>query len=360
MTTWPNLNGATATRAQFATILAKILGEAADVGTGHTFEDIESDTWYSAYTTIALGLPEIPARRPGVFEPAGGAPEDLMAMVRKVSYQFMSAPGVSMPGDFQLQFEQAACAKLGARGGARQAQRPVECATRGMSPTAGGYRGGTAPAGGARRAHLAESVRSAKSTTSIQWAENQLAQGSGLGSDLTQLGGDTIDPSALLDPGVDFDPTSNSISASATLPPEVTLLFSGLLNSSFPVFRERSRTNRARRCCSSRARHHLGSPSSSSSLGAPGRSGELDICVRYNDQSGDFDTGSASDPNGALLVNGHWSLIDGQYAHARHRYRWRRAAARAQGGWRGRAWPRRAPTGPRPRAVISTCWQFLR
>jgi hypothetical protein len=34
------------------------------------------------------------------------------------------------------------------------------------------------------------------------------------------------------------------------------------------------------------------------------------VCVRYRDASGDFDTGSASDLNGAMLVNGSWGLLD--------------------------------------------------
>ncbi len=32
--------------------------------------------------------------------------------------------------------------------------------------------------------------------------------------------------------------------------------------------------------------------------------------MRYRGDDGDFDTTSSTDPNGALLVGGHWSLLD--------------------------------------------------
>jgi hypothetical protein len=292
-----DLDGPMATRAQFATIVAKIMGEAADAGTGQTFEDIEGDAWYGAYTMIAQRVADMPGPSgSGIFETAFKDTGAMMDMVRKLSYKAMSSPDLGMPDDFKLQFEDAAVAILVPM--AEFAKLSDE-----LSQRLGGMAQNREALAAALRLQAIMAERFSQNPADpelgdlISWGENQLAQGSGLGSDLTQLGGDNIDPSALVDPSFDFDPTSNSISASATLPPEVTLLFSALLNSSFQFSLNDSDKQGA-------ALVFLKGQSGATS-------GELDICVRYNDTKGDFDTGSASDPNGALLVNGNWSLIDG-------------------------------------------------
>lgn len=128
------------------------------------------------------------------------------------------------------------------------------------------------------------------------WASNQLAQGNGLGSDLARLGDADVDPSVLIARDFDFDPTSNSISASAKIPAEAAFAFAALANTSFGV------------SVSEGDRQGAALVYISGDNGV--RTGDLDVCVRYRDNSGDFDTGTVSDPNGAMLVSGHWNLLD--------------------------------------------------
>ncbi len=112
----------------------------------------------------------------------------------------------------------------------------------------------------------------------------------------TNLGGDHIDLSALIDPAFDFDPASNSVSASATIPAEAANAFAALVNTAFGVSVDKA--------------HEQGAALLFISGSAGARSGDLDICVRYRDRDGDFDTGSTTDPNGAMLIGGRWSLLN--------------------------------------------------
>ncbi len=67
------------------------------------------------------------------------------------------------------------------------------------------------------------------------WVRNQLAQGNGLGTDFTALGEDDIDLSTLIAPSFNFDPNSNSISASAKIPAGAATAFASLVNTAFSV-----------------------------------------------------------------------------------------------------------------------------
>ncbi len=130
----------------------------------------------------------------------------------------------------------------------------------------------------------------------LGWIENQTAQPGGIGADLAGLGGDDIDISTLIDPSFNFDPLSNSISASAKIPPEAAQVFALLVNTMFRI------------SVNDGDRQGAALVFISGTNGAS--SGNLDVCVRYKDSRGDFNTGSSSNPNGALLVNGSWSLIN--------------------------------------------------
>jgi hypothetical protein len=127
------------------------------------------------------------------------------------------------------------------------------------------------------------------------WVDNQLSQPGG-GEDLARLGGEDIDISALIDPSFNFDPASNTISASAVIPSEAAQAFASLVNKMFRInVKEGDRQGAALVFIS----------------GANGAtSGELDVCVRYKDSRGDFNTGNNANPNGALLVDGSWSLLN--------------------------------------------------
>jgi hypothetical protein len=142
---------------------------------------------------------------------------------------------------------------------------------------------------------LAQNPRDQVAEKMMAWANAQF-QGNTVSSDFIDLGNSDIDPSALTDPDFDFDPATDSLSTYAKIPPEAAWLLGGLINTSFGVSLNDDDQQGA-------ALFYI-----TGDNGA--RSGNIDICVRYRDDSGDFDTGSASDPNGALLVNGHWSLVD--------------------------------------------------
>jgi len=127
----------------------------------------------------------------------------------------------------------------------------------------------------------------------IAWLNNQVTE-AGIGSDLLGLGGDDVDISLLIDATI--DPSSNTVSAMAKLPEAVRNVFSSVVNTSVGVKVDKNDERGAALLFV---------------FGEAGAtSGDIKLCVRYQDDSGDFDTGSASDPNGALLLNGHWSLFD--------------------------------------------------
>lgn len=128
------------------------------------------------------------------------------------------------------------------------------------------------------------------------WVRTQLTQGNGLGTDFTALGEENIDLSALIAPSFDFDPSSNSISASAKIPAEAAIAFASLANTAFGVS-----VNKV---------NEQGDATFFVSGATGARSGDIDICVRYRGDDDDFDTTSSTDPNGAMFVGGRWSLLD--------------------------------------------------
>lgn len=288
------LNGGAAMRQQLIATIVRSFGEAANAGTNHVFDDLEGDVWYSGYVAAAAKMFELPSGQTPDFTDYFSSPASIMDIVRKLSYTYMN-PGGTMPTSFVLPNEAAASAI--ARSTAGLVTLSDELIQRMQSGTLT-----------AEELHAALRVQALVAERTLQnpadpelpdlhdWVRNQLAQGNGLGTDLTGLGADDIDLSTLINPAFDFDPLSNSISASAVIPPAAAQAFASLGNTAIRVEVNGNDQRGA-------ALVFIGGRNGATA-------GALDVCVRYRDNSGDFNTGNAGNPNGAMLVNGSWSLLN--------------------------------------------------
>jgi hypothetical protein len=129
------------------------------------------------------------------------------------------------------------------------------------------------------------------------WVRQQISPTGGLGADLVGLGAQNVDLGVLIDRDFDFDPSSSSISARAVIPSQAATAFAAVANTAF-----RGSVNKDDRQGDTLI-YLMGDHGA--------RSGKVKLCVRYRDEDGDFDTGTASDPDGALLVGGRWNLLNG-------------------------------------------------
>lgn len=289
-----DLNGDVATRAQLFASIVRSFGKAADVGTNGAYDDIETYAWYSGYVAAAAKTIGLPNGEPGGFTGVFSSPADIMDIVRKLGYSHMN-PGGTMPADFVLPNEAAANAIA-------QATADMVALTDLLAQRMDSGTLRTEQMRAALRLQAVASERAMQNPADPElvdlsrWVVNQLAQGNGLGTDLTALGGDDIDLSALIDPAFDFDPLSNSISASAVIPPLAAQAFASLGNTAIRVEVNDNDKRGATLV-------FIGGQSGATA-------GDLDVCVRYRDNDGDFNTGNAGNPNGAMLVNGSWSLLN--------------------------------------------------
>nr|WP_298718528.1 hypothetical protein [uncultured Steroidobacter sp.] len=280
-------------RAQLMALMSRMVGEVGKLSeTPATFADVESMAWAQGYIAAAAKLVEVPGTA-GRFGDAFGTVESLSDIARRAIFEAMN-PGQVMPTDYELANRASYLPVLEKTAGIvamnEEILQSLQGAATAQDLTA------------ILRLQMVAAERAFKNPNDPQldniadWVRNQLAQGNGLGSDLTQLGGDDIDLGALIDPSFNFDPSSNSISASAKIPALAATAFTSLVNTAFSV--------------------SLDKPDERGDAvffisGANGaRSGDIKVCVRYRGDDGDFDTVSSTDPNGALLVGGHWSLLD--------------------------------------------------
>jgi hypothetical protein len=286
----PNGNAAAMSRAQITAIVSRLGSFVGEVSYGHSFQELQGRTWAEGYIATAQ---QFEGGVQGTFGAALSVPEMLDLIARNAIYAALY-PGQTMPPTF-------------------------------TPPNPDGYRPAlqyVAELVGLNEEMLATLVgpSTTEETTAIlrlqnvvaervfanpndpelpdmfEWARAQLAQGNRLGSDLTALGGDDIDLSKLIDPSFDFDPNSNSISVSAKIPSAAATVFGSLVNTAFSVSVDKP--------------DEKGDAMFFVSGSAGARSGDIDVCVRYRSNDGDFDTTSVSDPNGALLVSGRWSLLN--------------------------------------------------
>lgn len=280
------------TRAQLLAIISRVTGEIAEQTLpAAQFEDVNSSVWSSSYvaaatklvegignggtfasTYIDVGLLEDIARRSifSAINPAQVVPSDFQ-LPNRGSYQQLLLDTALI-----IEVNEVALEKL--QGTANEEQ--IKALLR-------------------LQALLTERAfnnpHDAQIENALTWARLQMDQGNGLGTDLTQLGGDNIDLSKLIAPDYTFDPYSNSISASAKIPAGAATAFAALVNTAFDVSVDKE--------------DEQGDAMFFLTGDANARSGAIKVCVRYRSDDGDFDTTSSTDPNGALLIGGRWSLL---------------------------------------------------
>ncbi|HEY0680853.1 MAG TPA: hypothetical protein VGD45_00840 [Steroidobacter sp.] len=280
-------------RAQLTALLARTFGEIGNLAiTPATFQDVEDDTWAAGYIAIAKQMGVI-GGIPTSFAEAFSTPAGITAAAREAIFAAMY-PGQTLTDSYQLP-NPASFAGL-AQFSADLVRLNEELVTAVQ---------GTASMQELQAILRVQAIAAERALANPQdpelsdltgWVHNQLRQGNRLGADLTGLGTSAIDAGMLIDPAFNFDPASNSISTSATIPAEAAGTFAAIVNTSFGVS-----VNKV---------DEQGAALFFVSGNANARSGDIDVCVRYRGDDGDFDTVTSSDPNGALLVGGRWSLLD--------------------------------------------------
>lgn len=290
--------GASLTRTQFVTSLVRQLsGAVNDTAklSGNPDWDLNWDLdvyeWASErFTDIVERVTSPPTLGDAID------PDEMLHFVRFMVFS-KNNPGQSMPEDYRLPDEAALASRL-------ERLQQLAVLTDDMAGALQNWEFTSEPSKAATRvqALLTELIARNPSDQRINdlfdWTRNQIAQGggNGFGADMTALGGENVDLGALLEPTFNFDPASNTLSASAVIPPEAANAFASLVNTTFGIRVDKGDEQGA-------ALIYISGKDGASS-------GNLDVCVRYRDDSGDFDTGSASDPNGAMLINGSWSLLN--------------------------------------------------
>ncbi|WP_129649204.1 hypothetical protein [Peristeroidobacter agariperforans] len=281
------------TRAQMTAIISQMIGTAADLTLPPaTFEDIEGSIWANSYIAMSAQLIEGIDTGSGIFEPTFGSTDQLAELARKSIFAAAN-PGQIMPGSYQLPNESAIQSLL-------QSTADIVALSEEMLAALNGSATQEEVMAMLRLQRIAaeralNNPNDPELDDLYDWARSQITAGE-FGVDLKGLGGSDIDVGLLVDPQFNFDPNSTTISASATIPAEAATAFAALVNTAFSVT--------------------IDKPDEQGDAllfvtGANGaRSGDIKVCVRYSGDDGDFDTTSSTDPNGALLVGGHWSLLD--------------------------------------------------
>lgn len=279
-------------RAQAAAIISRIFGEVGNLSLGSSsFADVESNIWATSYIAMAAQLVDGVGTQ--TFESSFSSVESLAELSRQAIY-LAQYPGQVVPPNFQLPNPVASQPLLQATADLIALNEEIVDSLPGVATPE--------ELKAILRLQMVAAERAINNPNDPQlgnladWARAQLAQGNGLGTDLTALGDDDIDLSTLIAPSFNFDPNSNSISASAKIPAGAATAFASLVNTAFSVSLDKQ--------------DEQGDALFFVSGAANARSGDIKVCVRYRSDDGDFDTTSASDPNGALLVGGHWSLLD--------------------------------------------------
>lgn len=289
----PFANAGQITRGQAAAIISRVIGEVG--GLTHspaTFEDVEGAAWAETFIAMAAKAVGGIGTGAGTFESTFGSVGSLEDLARRAIFSAMN-PGEVMPGSYQLPNPGVYLPLLQHTADIIALNEEFLAAFNG-SPT-------TEELTATLRLQRIAAERALQNPNDPElddlfgWARAQITPG-GLGSDLNGLGTSAIDVGKLIDPQFDFDPSSNSISASATIPAEAATAFAALVNTAFSVSLDKP--------------DERGDAMLFVSGANGARSGDIKICVRYRGDDGDFDTTSSTDPNGALLVGGHWSLLD--------------------------------------------------
>ncbi|MFC4308191.1 hypothetical protein ACFPN2_03765 [Steroidobacter flavus] len=279
-------------RAQIVAIISRVMGEVGNLSVGPaTFQDVESSAWATGYIAMASKLIEVGPSQ--TFEATFGSAETLAEIARRTLYSAQN-PGQAVPSTYELPNPSSFEPLLQVTADLVALNEEIVAALQGA--------GTPEDMKAILRLQMVAAERALANPSDPQldnladWVRNQLAQGNGLGTDLAALGEDNIDLSTLIAPSFAFDPNSNSISASAKIPADAATAFASLVNTAFSVSLDK--------------RDEQGDALFFVSGAVNARSGDIKVCVRYRSDNGDFDTTSNTDPNGALLVGGHWSLLD--------------------------------------------------
>jgi hypothetical protein len=279
-------------RAQLAAIISRTTGEVGNLALGPaTFQDIESTSWANGYIAMAAQIIDFGPTQ--TFESTFSSVDALAEIARQALYTAQN-PGQVTPATYQLPNPSSFQPLLDFTADLVALSEEIVGALQGV--------GTPEDLKAVLRLQMVAAERALANPSDPElsnltdWVRNQLAQGNGLGTDLAALGEDDIDLSTLIAPGFGFDPNSNSISASAKIPVGAATAFASLVNTAFSVSLDKP--------------GERGDALFFVSGAANARSGDIKVCVRYRGDDGDFDTTSSTDPNGALLVGGHWSLLD--------------------------------------------------
>jgi hypothetical protein len=282
-------------RAQLATFLVRMFALAAEQAGAGSFEKSQADAWDAGYLAMATRLQTAQAAgQAGAFGASFSSADVLRDLVRYMVHA-RQHPGQAVPANYVLPDEPAMTPML---------HFSADLVALGEELIEAMQVGAVTPE------HLKASLRAlalaaerglndpadAEIADLFAWVRNQIASSGSIGADLAGLGADNVDLNVLIDRRFDFVPASTSISASAIVPEAAATAFSAVANTAF-----RGSVRRAT---------EQGDALVYVSGQAGARSGPLQLCIRYRDSSGDFDTGTAADPDGALLVQGHWSLVD--------------------------------------------------
>lgn len=281
-------------RAQLAAIISRMVGEVGNLSLGQvTFEELEPNAWAASYVAMATKLIGGVGTGSETFESYFSSAAPLAEIARLAIYSAQNAGQVA-PASFQLANQGAFQPLLHVSADLVALNEEILVALPGAATPEELKAILRLQAVVAERA--LQNPSDPELADLVDWTRTQLAQGNGLGTDFIALGADNIDLGALIAPSFNFDPNSNSISASAKIPAGAATAFASLVNTAFSVSLDE--------------RDEQGDAVFFVSGAANARSGDIKVCVRYRGDDGDFDTTTSTDPNGALLVGGHWSLLD--------------------------------------------------
>ena len=282
------------TRAQILAIIARLTGKLAEQEAPyHGFSDLDSSHWAAGYIGAAMEAALLAGTGTGFFDPGYSQDPVFMADLLRNSVRLALYGDDPMGDGFtpgNPTRSDDAAAKLAEL--SRLARELEQATAGGLSAT---ERSTILRVLAALAERTARDPSDPQIDNLVAWVRNQLPAGGGFDTDLSGLGDSDIDLSLLVNG--DIDPNSNSISFNATIPSSVRDIFAGQVNSAFAF-----KVDEAER---------KGAALVFITGEAGASDGELKVCLRFHEPDGDFNTGSDTDPDGAMLIEGNWSLLNG-------------------------------------------------
>jgi len=285
-----------AIRAQLATFLVRMAAVAAHKSSaaGSSLKELQMDAWHMGYPVLAQQLSAARATHgAATFGEVFSSPATLREMVRRVAYAHQH-PGESMPMSFVLPNEAAMLPLLEFSADLIRLGEDLIAAMQAGTVTPEQLKAALRVLAVAAERGLND-ARDPELVDLFTWIREQLLP-VGLGAELVSLGAENVDLDVLIERSFDFDPTATSLATRATVPAEAAGAFSAIANTAFRgSVRKKDKQGDALIFIMGEHGAHAG---------------KLQLCVRYRDAEGEFDTSTTSDPNGALLVGGRWNLLN--------------------------------------------------